>query len=53
MEINYFIVGLILIIAIVVVIVVIRRNKKDQKDFEHTVNESELQPEEHKDVEPL
>jgi preprotein translocase subunit YajC len=53
MEINFFVVGLILIIAIVIVIVVIRRNTKDQKDFEQTVNESELQPEEHKDVEPM
>lgn len=53
MEINYFVVGLILIIAIIIVIVLIRRNKKDQKDFEETVNEAELQPEQHKDVEPL
>ncbi|MES2872909.1 MAG: hypothetical protein V4708_04235 [Bacteroidota bacterium] len=53
MEINYFIVGLILIIAIVVVIVLIRRNRKDQKNFEETVNESELHPEQHKDVERL
>jgi hypothetical protein len=53
MEINYSIVGLILLIAIVIIIVLIRRNKKDQKDFEKSVNESEMQPEEHKDVEPL
>ena len=52
MEINYFIVGTILIIAITVVIIVIRRNTKDQKDFERTINESELEPETHKDVEP-
>ena len=53
MEINYFIVGIILIIAIVVVIVLIRKNKKDEKNFEKTVNESEMQPEKHKDVEPM
>ncbi len=53
MEINYTIVGLILLIAIVIIIVLIRRNKKDQKNFEESVNESEIQPEEHKDVEPL
>lgn len=53
MEINYYIVGLILLIAILVIIIVIRRNTKDQKDFERTVNESEIEPESHKDVNPL
>lgn len=53
MEINYPIVGVILLIAIVIIIVIIRRNKRDQKDFEKNVNESEMQPEEHKDVKPM
>ena len=53
MEINYSIVGLVLIIAVAIIIILIRRNKKDQKNFEKSVNKSEIQPEEHKDVEPL
>lgn len=53
MEINYPIVGVILLIAIVIIIVIIRRNKRDQKDFEKNVNESEMRPEEHKDVKPM
>lgn len=53
MEINYPIVGVILLIAIVIIIFIIKRNKGDQKDFEKNINESELKPEEHKDIEPL
>jgi preprotein translocase subunit YajC len=53
MEINYSIVGLIVILAIVIIIVLIRRNRKDQENFEEAVNESEKQPEDHKDVKPM
>lgn len=53
MESNYLIIGLIILISIVIIIILIRRNKKDQHDFENTVNESEIEPEKHKDVEPL
>lgn len=53
MEINYPIAGLILLIAVIVIILMIRRNKKDQKNFENTVNESEIKPEEHKDIDPI
>ena len=48
MEINYPITILILIGAIVLIIVMIRKNRKDEKDFENTVNQSELEPEDHK-----
>ncbi|WP_411274807.1 hypothetical protein [Daejeonella sp.] len=53
MEFNYLIVGLILIIAIVIIIVLIKRNQKDQKNFEETVDRSDLPPEQHKDVKPF
>jgi len=53
MEINYPIVGVILLIAFLLIIFLIRRNKKDQKAFEKNVNESEIEPEQHKDVEPF
>jgi len=48
MEINYPVTILILIAAIILIIVMIRRNRKDEKDFEKAVNQSELEPEEHK-----
>ncbi|SKB31045.1 hypothetical protein [Daejeonella lutea] len=53
MEINYPIAGLILLIAIIVIILMIKRNRKDQKNFEKAVNESEIKPEEHKDIDPI
>ncbi len=53
MEVNYSSIGLILLVAVVIIIFVIRRNRKDRKDFEKTVNESEVQPDKHKDVDPL
>ncbi|MEJ7692755.1 hypothetical protein [Daejeonella sp.] len=53
MEFNYTTVGIILFIAIVIIFVLIRRNKKDQKDFEKNINESEMLPDEHKQDDPL
>ncbi len=53
MEINYSIIGLIILVVVVLVIFLIRRNHKDEKDFEKNLNQSEIKPEEHKDVEPL
>ncbi|MES3017894.1 MAG: hypothetical protein V4721_08955 [Bacteroidota bacterium] len=53
MEVNYSSIGLILLVAIVIIIIVIKRNNRDKKDFEKTVNKSETQPEEHKDIDPL
>ncbi len=53
MEFNYPIVGVILLIAVLIIFALIRRNKKDQKNFEKSINESEMEPEQHKDVEPF
>ena len=47
MEINYVVVGLI-ILAIIVVVLMIRKNRTDEKDFEKTINQSEVEPEQHK-----
>lgn len=49
MEINYPITGLILLAAIVLLIYLIRRNQRDEKKFEKDLNESEIDPEEHKE----
>ncbi len=53
MEINYTIIGLTALVVVVLVIFLVRRNHKDEKDFEKKLNESEVKPEEHKDVEPM
>ncbi len=47
MELNYPITGLIILIVVVLLIIIIRRNRKDEKEFEKTVNESEIEPEQH------
>jgi len=47
MELNYPITGLIILIVIILLIIIIRRNQKDEKDFEKSVNESEIDPEQH------
>ncbi|HEY1008694.1 MAG: hypothetical protein ACO1NS_12130 [Daejeonella sp.] len=53
MEINYSLIGLIALIVVVIVIFLARRNYKDEKDLEKTLNESELDPEQHKDDESV
>lgn len=47
MELNYPITGLIILIVIILVIFIIRRNRKDEKNFEKGINQSELEPEQH------
>lgn len=49
MEINYSIVGLILLVTIFLIIFLIRKNKKDKKKLESDLNQSELKPEKHGD----
>jgi uncharacterized membrane protein len=53
MEINYMIIGLIALIAVVIVIVLARRNHRDKEDLEKTLNESALDPEQHKEPESI
>lgn len=51
MEINYLIVGIVVVIAISLLVFMIRRNQKDQKKFEKDFNQSELEPDKHRDEE--
>lgn len=47
MEIDYIIVGLVVLAAVVFVIWLIRRNMKDKVKFEKDVIKSDLKPEKH------
>lgn len=47
MEVNYPIVGLVLIAAIGLIVFLIRRNRKDKKKYEREVIQSEIKPEKH------
>ena len=49
MEINYLIVAAVLLAIVVLIIFLIRRNRKDQKEFENEVIQSELKPGKHDD----
>ncbi len=51
MEMNYIIVGFVVVAVIVLIIWLMRKNQKDEKNFEQTVNASELNPEKHKEDE--
>lgn len=48
MDINYLIVGIVVIAALVLLMWLIRRNLKDKKEFEKNSNLSELKPDLHK-----
>ncbi|WP_171972498.1 hypothetical protein [Mucilaginibacter polytrichastri] len=41
---NYPLIGLIIVVAIAIVIVLIKRNRKDQKEFEHELDKTEIHP---------
>ncbi|AYL96462.1 hypothetical protein [Mucilaginibacter celer] len=47
MQINYFVVGGVIIVLIVLVVWIIKTNLKDEKDFEQQIIESEMKPKEH------
>jgi preprotein translocase subunit YajC len=47
MEVNYVVIGLILLAAIVFIVWFIKRNRKDKKEFEEEINRKELPPEQH------
>ena len=47
MEVNYFIVVLVLLAAILFILWFIKRNRKDKKEFEKEINQKELTPEKH------
>ena len=47
MQINYPVVGLVIIALIVLIVWIIKTNLKDEKDFEQRIIGSELKPKEH------
>ncbi|EHQ25494.1 hypothetical protein [Mucilaginibacter paludis] len=47
MEINYWIIGIIVILAVCLVGFLIWKNRKDEKSFEQDTIQSELKPEKH------
>lgn len=47
MQINYPLVGLVIIALIALVVWIIKTNLKDEKDFEQQIIGSELKPKEH------
>jgi hypothetical protein len=48
MQINYPVVGLVIVAIIILVVWIIKTNMRDEKDFEQEIIESELKPKEHK-----
>lgn len=49
MELNYPIIGLILLAAFILLLYLIRRNRKDEREFEKDFTKGEIEPEEHKE----
>jgi preprotein translocase subunit YajC len=47
MEINYPILGLVVLAVICLIVFLVRRNRKDEKKFEKEMTESEIKPEKH------
>jgi putative exporter of polyketide antibiotics len=50
-NINYWSVGLFLLAAVILIIWLIKRNRKDEKEFEDEIIQSEIKPKDH-DNEP-
>ncbi|MEO3408082.1 hypothetical protein AAFN85_29480 [Mucilaginibacter sp. CAU 1740] len=48
MQINYPVVGLVIVAIIILVVWIVKTNMRDEKDFEQEIIESELKPKEHK-----
>ena len=51
MEINYVIVGFVLLGVILLLVWLIRRNRKDQKELERKLNLFDLEPDKHREDE--
>ncbi|MEO6149160.1 MAG: hypothetical protein ABIN95_06245 [Mucilaginibacter sp.] len=51
MEINYPVIGIVIVAAIILIILIVRRNLKDKKTFEQEMYEAELKTEKHNDDE--
>ncbi len=46
---NYVIIGLVVVAVIMLIVWLVRQNRKDEENFEQTVNASELNPDKHKE----
>jgi hypothetical protein len=49
MDINYGWVGFALLLMIILIIWIIKRNKKDEKEYEDEIIQSEIKPKKHED----
>ncbi|WP_426589545.1 hypothetical protein [Mucilaginibacter sp. R-33] len=47
MQINYFIVAVVITLLIALMIWIVKTNRKDEKDFERQIIDRELKPREH------
>jgi hypothetical protein len=47
MEINYQVIGSILLVVIILIIFLVRRNQKDKKELEEKLNHPDVQPKKH------
>lgn len=49
MELDYVIIGVVIVLALVFILWLVCRNYKDKKEFEQETSQSELKPEKHDD----
>lgn len=49
METNYYAVVFVLVVAVLLIVFLIKRNRKDQKNFEKNIINSEMKPEKHEE----
>lgn len=49
METNYYSVAFVVLIAVLLIVFLIKRNRRDQKNFEKNIINSEMKPEKHEE----
>ena len=49
MNINYFVVGIVVVIALALIFFTIRKNNREKKKLEKTIYEEEVSPDKHED----
>jgi len=52
MDVNYLTVAVLLLVVIIGIIFLILRNRKDKRNFEKEMSESEIKPEKHEENHP-
>lgn len=48
MNVNYYVIGGIILVLLILLLLFLKRNQKDEKEFEKDVANNELEPEKHK-----